>query len=91
MPHPGGCYVLVYEQARFMGAREYINGPGKYATLADLPFRANWRRRIRSAQVGPAASVTLWEDEQLSGNVAHTGRRCQPPGTGRAERTSRIA
>ncbi|HEY6362649.1 MAG TPA: hypothetical protein VIX63_16170 [Vicinamibacterales bacterium] len=67
MPHPGGCYVLVYEQPQFMGAREYINGPGKFATLADLPFRANWRRRIRSAQAGPAASVTLWGDESFRG------------------------
>lgn len=67
MPHPGGCYVLVYEQPQFMGAREYINGPGRYATLADLPFRVDWRRRIRSAHVGPAASVTLWDNERFQG------------------------
>ena len=67
MPHPDGCYVIVYEQPEFMGAGEYINGPSKYATLADLPFRANWRRRIRSAHVGPTASVILWDNEQFQG------------------------
>ena len=67
MPDPGGCYVLVYEQPQFMGAREFINGPVKYATLKDLPFRANWRRRIRSVQVGPTASVTIWEGERSQG------------------------
>ena len=39
----------------------------KYASLEDLPFRANWRRRIRSVQVGPAASVTMWADEGWRG------------------------
>jgi hypothetical protein len=38
MPDPGGCYVVVYEQAGFTGAREYINGPRRYATPDDLPF-----------------------------------------------------
>ena len=36
MPDPGGCYVLVYEEPNFMGPREFINGPGKYATLGEL-------------------------------------------------------
>ena len=39
----------------------------RIATLADLPFRANWRRRIRSAHVGPTASVILWDNEQFQG------------------------
>ena len=67
MPDPGGCYVIVYEQPQFGGAREFINGPVKYATLKNLPFRANWRRRIRSVQVGPTASVTIWEGEGSKG------------------------
>jgi hypothetical protein len=38
MPDPGGCYVLVYDQPEFMGAREFINGPAKYSTLAHCHF-----------------------------------------------------
>ena len=67
MPDPGGCYVVVYEQPEFMGTREYINGPRQYATLRDLPFRANWRRRIRSVHVGPTASLTMWGREGFEG------------------------
>ena len=67
MPDPGGCYVLVYEQPEFVGAREFINGPAKYSTLTALPFRANWRRRIRSARVGLAATVTAWVQEAFQG------------------------
>ena len=68
MPDPGGCYMLVYEEPTFMGAWEFINGPVKYTTLEELPFRANWRRRIRSVQVGPAASVTIWEGDAFRGH-----------------------
>ena len=67
MPHPGGCYVLVFEQPKLTGAREFINGPEKYYTLRDLPYGANWRKRIRSAEVGPGATVTVWADEGFQG------------------------
>ena len=67
MPDPGGCYVLVYDRAQFMGVREFINGPRKYPTLTDLPFRVNWRQRIRSADIGPRASVTMWADAIYKG------------------------
>jgi hypothetical protein len=67
MRDPGGCYALVYEHERFTGAREFINGPRRYASLGDLPFRANWRRRIRSIYVGPAASVTMWTEKGWEG------------------------
>ncbi len=67
MPHPGGCYVLVYDQPQLTGAREFINGPEKYYTLRTLPFAANWRKRIRSAAVGPGAAITVWADEGFQG------------------------
>jgi hypothetical protein len=67
MPDPGGCYVLVYERPEFLGAHEFLNGPRKYSTLSYLPFGANWRQRIRSAEIGPQASVTMWVDEGFHG------------------------
>jgi hypothetical protein len=67
MPDPGGCFVLVYEQPAFTGAREFINGPRTYTALTNLPFGANWRRRIRSVDVGPGASATLWTNEGFQG------------------------
>jgi hypothetical protein len=67
MPDPGGCYVLVYAEPHFVGPREFVNGPEKYYTLRNLPFGANWRKRIRSAEVGLGATVTMWKDEGFEG------------------------
>ena len=57
----------MFDQPEFAGEREYINGPRKYTRLTDLPFRANWHRRIRSVQAGPRASVIMWATEGFRG------------------------
>jgi hypothetical protein len=80
MPAPDGCYVLVYEGPQFTGAHEFLNGPRKYSNLSNLPFGANWRQRIRSAEVGPQASVTMWADTGFQGPSQTFG-----PGTKQAE------
>jgi len=67
MPDPAGCFVLVAELPELAGDREYISGPAQHRLLTDLPFRRNWRRRIRSVAVGSRALVTLWTREQLTG------------------------
>jgi len=79
MPDPRGCYMLVYELPRFMGAREFINGPRKYPRLTDLPFQTNWRRRIRSAEVGAAASVVIWTGEGFQGTSQRLARDSSYP------------
>ena len=67
-PDPGGCYVLVFDQPRFAGAREFINGPAKYGSLSALPFDQNWQRRIRSVQLGiGTVAATIWTDEGFAG------------------------
>lgn len=67
MPDPTGCFVLVTAQPALGGDREYISGPIQHQRLTDLPYGRNWRRRIRSALVGPRATVTLWTGERLKG------------------------
>ena len=67
-PDAGGCYLLVFDQPRFMGAREFINGPAMLRSLDALPFDQNWQRRIRSVQVGiGVADGTAWADENFTG------------------------
>ena len=68
MPTPSGCYVKVFDRERFTGVGDFINGAKRYATLNDLPNRANWSKRIRSAQVGPAAVVTVWPKADFKGS-----------------------
>jgi hypothetical protein len=68
MPSPNGCYVLVSDKDALSGAREYINGPGKFPSLKELPFGSNWHRRIRSVRVGAQAAASIWSDEQFQGD-----------------------
>jgi hypothetical protein len=73
-PDPTGCFVQVYEKPEFAGAREFLNGPHKYATLGNLPGNVSWRNRIRSLRVGPAiTTVTLWTDEVFNGSAVRLG------------------
>ena len=67
MPNPDGCYLLVWEQAQFLGASEYINGPRDYPNLRSLPNNRSWRNRIASVRVGPTADAMAFTDENFSG------------------------
>jgi hypothetical protein len=66
-PNPSGCYIEVFAGERLRGTADYINGPMRYSTLAKLPNGADWNDRIRSVEVGPAATATLWTGLNRSG------------------------
>lgn len=66
-PNPSGCYIEVFAREQLQGAADFINGPMRYSTLTSLPNGADWRDRIRSAEVGPAATVTIWTGPDRSG------------------------
>ncbi len=67
MPNPDGCFVQVWDGQRFMGGSQFVNGPRSYPTLNALATEEGWAKRIRSAQAGPAATVTAWTGENLTG------------------------
>ena len=67
MPNPDGCYLLVWEQAQFLGASDYINGPRDYPNLRTLPNNRNWHDRIASVRVGPTADVMAFTSENFGG------------------------
>ena len=67
MPHPGGCFVQVWDQPDYRGVFDYINGPHHYPSLRDMPGGREWSNRIRSAKVGPDATVMLYADERAQG------------------------
>ena len=66
-PNPTGCYIQVFEGERLRGPADFINGPMRYGTLANLPNGADWAGRIRSIEVGPAATATIWTGPNRSG------------------------
>ena len=65
MPNPDGCFIRVWDAPQLAGMTDFINGPRDYPTLRDLPGGRLWNNRIRSATTGPAATVTLWTDENF--------------------------
>jgi hypothetical protein len=66
-PNPSGCYIQVFDAERLRGVADFINGPMRYGTLANLPNGADWNGRIRSIEVGPAATATIWTGPNRSG------------------------
>jgi hypothetical protein len=82
-PDPSGCYMRVFDTPDYRGANEYINGPAKLDRLSSLPGGQSWQKRIRSARVGPAASVTVWTGERFAGQrwMMAEGSYSMLPGT----------
>jgi len=67
MPSADGCFLRVWDAPQLGGLSDFINGPRDYSTLRDLPGGRIWSNRIMSAYAGPAATVTLWTDENFQG------------------------
>jgi Peptidase inhibitor family I36 len=68
-PNPNGCYVYVYENAEFAGARYVFNGPARFRTLKRTLSEGelSWDNRIRSLRVGEAATVTVFTETSFAG------------------------
>jgi hypothetical protein len=67
-PNPNGCYAFVYDRPEFRGDRVVLNGPERWRSLERLRVdRVDWRDRIRSLDVGPAATLTVYTAPNLTG------------------------
>ena len=67
-PNPNGCYAFVYDRPDWQGARAVLNGPDKWSNLERVHLdNVDWRNRIRSIDVGPAATVTVYTDLRFMG------------------------
>jgi hypothetical protein len=82
LPHPGGCFVEVWDQPRFVGASDFINGPRRYETLRSMPGSRDWSDRIRSVKLGPTASLTAWSEEHFRGKAITLSRDSRIPEIG---------
>jgi hypothetical protein len=68
-PNPNGCYVYVYENAEFGGARYVLNGPARFRTLKRTLSEGElgWDNRIRSLRVGDTANLTVYTETSFAG------------------------
>ena len=75
-PNPNGCYVFVYDRPEWQGVGAVLNGPDKWSNLERLLLNdEDWRNRIRSIDVGPAATVTVYTDAAFTGMSRRFGPR----------------
>jgi hypothetical protein len=68
-PNPNGCYVYVYENAEFSGAKYVFNGPARFRTLSRTLSMGElgWDNRIRSLRLGEAAVLTVFTKTSYEG------------------------
>jgi len=72
-PNPNGCYAQVFADEQFKGPGDYVNGPGRYASMSDLKADGRWRSGVRSVRTGPATTVTLWSERSYRGGFVKLG------------------
>jgi hypothetical protein len=78
-PNPNGCYIFVYDQAEWRGDRAVLNGPARWRSVERLRLDdKDWRNRIRSIEVGPSASVTLYTELNYGGASQQFGPASKP-------------
>lgn len=64
-----GCWARIYDRENFAGDTLTLTGP---IALADMsgPFGLNWDDRVNSIEVGPKATVTVYDNENYRDQVA---------------------
>ena len=78
-PNPTGCYVFVYDRDDWRGERAVLNGPSKWWNVERLRLDdKDWRNRIRSIEVGPTATVTLYTELNYKGASRQFGPASKP-------------
>jgi hypothetical protein len=78
-PNPNGCYAFVYDRVDWRGERAVLNGPSRWWNVERLRLdEKDWRNQIRSLEVGPAATVTLFTELNYLGASQEFGPASKP-------------
>lgn len=64
----GGCWARIYDGENYMGDALTLAGP---ISLADMtgPFGLNWDDRVNSVEIGPKATLTVYDNEGFRNQV----------------------
>lgn len=64
-----GCWAKIYDGENYMGDTLTLTGP---ISLADMtgPFGLNWDDRVNSIEIGPKATLTVFDNEGFRDQVA---------------------
>lgn len=64
-----GCWTRIYSNRNYTGDSLTLTGPVSIADM-DGPFGLNWDDRVESIEVGPKATVTVFDNEAYRDQVA---------------------
>lgn len=64
----GGCWAKIYDGENYMGDTITLAGP---ISLADMsgPYGLNWDDRVNSIEIGPKATLTVFDNEGFRDQV----------------------
>lgn len=64
-----GCWARIYSRANYMGDTMTLSGP---IAIADMtgPFGLDWDDKVDSVEVGPKATLAVFDNEQFRDQVA---------------------
>lgn len=64
----GGCWARIYDGENYMGDTLTLAGP---ISLADMsgPFGLDWDDRVNSIEIGPKATLTVYDNEGFRDQV----------------------
>jgi hypothetical protein len=64
----GGCWAKIYDGENYTGDTLTLAGP---ISLADMsgPFGLNWDDRVNSVEIGPKATLTVFDNEGFRDQV----------------------
>ena len=64
-----GCWAKIYDGENYMGDTLTLSGP---ISLADMsgPFGLNWDDRVNSIELGPKATMTVFDNEGFRDQIA---------------------
>lgn len=64
-----GCWARIYSGTNYSGDTLTLSGP---LSIADMtgPFGLNWDDKVDSIELGPKASLTVFDNEQFKDQIA---------------------
>lgn len=63
-----GCWAKIYDRENYMGDSLTLTGPISLADMAG-PFGLNWDDRVNSIEIGPKATLTVFDNEGFRDQV----------------------
>lgn len=69
VPTRSGCWAKLYDHKDYLGDSMTLAGPVALTQMRDV-FGLHWRDRVRSIEIGPKTTVTVYDNANFRDRVA---------------------